>query len=209
MPTLSSNGEWPWSQRHERNWNAMAWLLPVGTPGGICSGLDKIPDGSGLVRLGKELMNLDEPFYRVWRACGAAPEVEELLAWASAQEIPDSDDAFRSMVSAGILVEGGQDVEARIGPLAIRLLGECIGNGPDRGSEFGVLGRDGARVEVDPYSFEALLRCDGVTPLSVVCGELEEAQPDLGRQFCLRRLSAGLPILVRAGIVRLDVGREP
>jgi hypothetical protein len=152
-------------------------------------------------------MYLDPDLYRLWRASAAAPQVGELIDWTLAQGVANGEDHIRSLTDAELLVEGRPGVEAQIGRLAIRLLGECIGNGANRGTQFGLLGRDGAQVNVDPYSYEVLLRSDGVTPVSVICGELEEARPELGAEVCLRTLSAGLPVLVRSGAVRLDRGR--
>jgi hypothetical protein len=191
-------------------------LLPVGTPGGICSGLAQIPDGSGLVRLGEDLVHLDEAVYRMWRACGAAPRADELIEWANAERLPQPQDGIRELLEAELAIEHDRD---HIGSLAVRLTGECLGNGTGRDGRFRVLGRDGALVEIDPCSFEALLRCDGVTTIATLCGELEASQPEPSsnpqprsnpeaRSNIYREaLSAGLPMLVRAGIVRLDRGR--
>jgi hypothetical protein len=187
----------------------MGWLLPVGTPGGICSGMEGIPDGSGLVRLGDELMYVDSELYRIWRASGAAPETRELLDWAAARGISNAEVRIRSLLDAELVVEERPHVEARIGRLAIRLTGECIGNGTALGTKFAVLGRDGARVNVDAYSFEALLRSDGVTSVSTICDALEEELFADDQRACLSTLTAGLPILVRAGAIRLDAALGP
>jgi TraM recognition site of TraD and TraG len=80
----------------------MAWLLPVGTPGGICSGLDEIPDGSGIVRLGEQTMYLDPAMYRVWRAAAAAPQIEELIDWATTQGIGEAESLIRDLEGADL-----------------------------------------------------------------------------------------------------------
>ncbi len=181
----------------------MTQLLPVGVPGGICSGLADVADGSGLVRLGHELIRLDADLYRLWRACAAAPTEGELVEWASDEQIAEPGAAIGELTDAGLLIDAQH---TGIDALAIGLIGECVGNGADHIARFLVLGRDGSAVDVDPCSFEALLRCDGVTPMSVLCGELEAAQPEPRSGVYRSALAAGLPVLIRAGIVRLDQG---
>src|SRR5690349_4335305 len=68
----------------------MSWLLPVGTPGGITSGFEGIPDGSGIVKLADKLGCLDPDQYRLWRAAAAAPQAEDLVEWAASRGIADA-----------------------------------------------------------------------------------------------------------------------
>jgi hypothetical protein len=186
----------------------MAWLLPVGTPGGICSGLDEIPDGSGIVRLGEQTMYLDLAMYRVWRAAAAAPQIEELIDWATTQGIGEAESLIRDLEGADLVVAERPDVAARIGRLAIRLTGECLGNGGDRALKFTMIGQNGARLGVDAYFFELLFRTDGVSQISILCGALDEARPELGYRPGLDALRDGLPMLVRSGVVQVDAARR-
>jgi hypothetical protein len=182
----------------------MGWLVPVGTPGGVNSGLDGIPPGSGIVRLGHELVHLDLDLYRLWRATAAAPETTELISWATDQGIPDVEDGIRALADAGLLIEQGADVQDRVGRLALRLIGECLGNGAEAGPAFQVLGRTKAVVQIDAYLFEVLLRCDGVSQISIMCDAVDASRPRPGRPPCIEALTTGLPILVRDEVVQLE-----
>lgn len=182
----------------------MSWLVPVGTPGGICSGLADVPDGSGVVRLGDRVMCLDPVLYRVWRAAAAAPQEPELIAWASGAGIEDAKDAIGELDDAGLLVHENSDTESRVGRLALRLTGECFGNGDQRSTKFSVIGQNGVCLSVSICFFEVLLRADGVSPLSELCQALDGARPELERRPCLEMFTEGLPALVRNAVVRLD-----
>jgi hypothetical protein len=182
----------------------MGWLLPVGTPGGINSGFDGIPAGSGIVRLGDKLIYLDLSHYRLWRAAAAAPQVEKLITWGTAQGIPAVDDRVRQLEDAGLLIEDGPDVQRRIGCRALRLLGECLGNGTDISTAFVVLGRNKTQLQVDANLFEVLLRSDGVSPVSITCNALDAARRQPGCPPCIETLAAGLPLLVRNEVVLLE-----
>jgi hypothetical protein len=182
----------------------MAWLLPIGTPGGINSGFDGIPVGSGIVRLGDRLISLDLSLYRLWRAAAAAPRAEELITWGTAQGISDVADRVRHLEDAGLLIKEGPDVQQRIGHLALRLLGECLGNGTDISPAFLVLGRNKTQLQVNAYLFEVLLRSDGVSPVSVTCDALDAARPQPSHRPCIEALAQGLPVLVRNEVVLLE-----
>jgi hypothetical protein len=181
----------------------MGWLLPVGTPGGICSGFTGIPDGSGIVGFGDDTMLLGSTGYRLWRAAAAAPERGELVQSASAEGVPDAESVVGSLAEEGLLIEQRAEIEGAIGRLALRLTGECLGNGTDRAPKFGVVGRNGTWINVDLYIFEVLLRSDGVSRISMICDALDNARPGLNDRSCLNRLVEGLPVLVRNGVVRL------
>src|SRR5271154_4925912 len=131
----------------------MGWLLPIGTPGGVNSGFDGIPDGSGIVKLGDKLIYLDLSLYRLWRAAAAAPRTVQLISWGIAQGIPDVDDSVRALEDAELLIEEGPDVHHRVGRLALRLIGECLGNGNEASPTFLVLGRNNTQVQVDANLF--------------------------------------------------------
>ncbi len=181
----------------------MGWLLPVGTPGGINSGFDEVPSGSAIVRLGDKLMCLDFPHYRLWRAAAAAPQAEELITWGTAEGISDVADRMNRLREAELLIEDGPDIQHLMGRLALRLLGECLGNGTDISPVFVVLGRNKTQLQVDAYVFEILLRSDGVSPVSVMCGKLDASQPRPGRP-CIETLITSLPVLVRNEVVLLE-----
>lgn len=180
----------------------MSWLVPVGTPGGINSGVDGIPDGAGLVRLGTDLVGLDPGAYRLWRAAAAAPAAGDLIAWAAEQGITEAADRVRALADAGLLLEDGPDAPGRIGRLALRLVGECLGNGADRSPAFLVLGRGGTPMQVGAGLFEILLRADGVSPLAATCEALDAARPGSGPG--IEALAEGLPLLVRNEVVTLE-----
>jgi hypothetical protein len=182
----------------------MGWLLPVGTPGGINSGFDGIPVGSGIVRLGDKLIYLDLNHYRLWRAAAAAPQAEKLITWGTTQGIPDAADRVRQLEDADLLLQDGPDVQHRIGRLALRLVGECLGNGGDISPAFLVLGRNQKQLQVDAYLFEVLLRSDGVSPVSLACDTLDASRPQPGRRPCIEALTQGLPALVRNEVVLLE-----
>ena len=182
----------------------MGWLLPVGTPGGINSGFDELPAGSGIVRLGDKLMSLDLSHYRLWRAAAAAPQAEELVSWGTAEGINDAADRVSQLADAQLLIQDGPEVQRRIGRLALRLLGECLGNGTDISPTFVVLGRNKTQLQVDAYLFQILLRSDGVSPVSVTCDTLDAAQPGPGGRPSIETLTTGLPLLVRNAVVLLE-----
>ncbi len=182
----------------------MSWLLPVGTPGGINSGFDGIPDGSGIVRLGEKLMYLDLNLYRLWRAAAAAPQAAELLAWGATHGILEVDDCVRALLDAELLIQEGPDVQLRVGRLALRLIGECLGNGEHLKPTFLVLGRNNVQLQVDAYLFELLMRCNGVSPISMMCDWLDASNPRPGWPPSIETLTAGLPMLVRNEVVQLE-----
>jgi hypothetical protein len=181
----------------------MGWLLPVGTPGGINSGLDGIPDGNGVVRLGEDLVGLDWNLYRVWRAAAAAPQVEELRTWANTNGILAVDECISVLRDAGLLIEDGPHARLHVGRLALRLIGECLGNGSELSSTFFVVGRNNVQLQVDAYVFELLMRCDGLHPISAMCDLLDASAPQPGWPPCIDVLTAGLPMLVRNEVVQL------
>jgi hypothetical protein len=182
----------------------MGWLLPVGTPGGVNSGFDGIPDGSGIVKLGDKLIYLDPSLYRLWRAAAAAPQTVELISWGIAQGIPDVAECVQALEDAELLIEEGPDVQRRVGGLAVRLIGECLGNGQDINPMFLVLGRNDIQLQVDAYLFEVLMRCDGVSPISVMCESLDASRPRPGWPPCIEALTEGLPMLVRNEVIQLE-----
>lgn len=181
----------------------MGWLLPVGTPGGINSGFEDMPAGSGLVRRGGQLLCLDRGAYRLWRAAAAALQSDELLSWGSDLGITDVGGRLGELKEAGLLIEETSDVHAVVGRLAVRLVGECLGNGTEIRPDFLVLGRNNTQLRLDAFLFEILLRSDGVTPVAAICRQLDELRQP-GQRPSIETLTAGLPALVRNEVVQLD-----
>jgi hypothetical protein len=187
----------------------MSWVVPVGVPGGICSGLDGTPDGSGVVRLGNQVACVDPQLYRLWLAAASAPSPMELISWASENGIDGAEEDLPALLSEGLLLSDGGDVEARVGVLAAVLTGECVGNGPSRAAGFGILGTRGARLDVDGLSFDALLRSDGVSSLASIGAELDASQAQSPDPPTLTRVVRGLPLLIRSGVIRLQAVPTP
>jgi hypothetical protein len=183
----------------------MGWLIPVGTPGGINSGLAGLPDGSGIVRLGTELIGLEADMYRLWRAAAAAPQAGELMSWAAGQGIEDAGERIRVLADMGLVIEDGPDAHQAVGSRALRLLGECLGNGADQGPAFVVLGRQNMQLQVDAYVYEILLHTDGVRPVAMTCAALDALRP--GVPAGIETLTSGLPLLVRNEVVALEAAR--
>jgi hypothetical protein len=182
----------------------MSGLLPVGTPGGINSGFDGIPAGSGTVRLGSYIVHVDAGTYRLWRMAFAAPERDRLLSWAHSAGLADAKQRIAELESDGLLFEEGPAMPQRMGTIAIRLIGECLGNGTEATPSFHVVGRNGTSLVVNPYLFEILLRSDGVTSLALTCRALESAWPLSVGPSCLEAFCRALPELVRHEVVILD-----
>ena len=182
----------------------MGWVLPVGTPGGINSGFAATQGPGGIVRFGSALVFLDTDSYRLWQHAAIGAEIEDVVNWGIQERIADAHGLVRALVEARLLIEAGPGLGSAVGGLAIRLIGECMGNGIDAGSRFVVVGTGGVRVEVDLFFFEVLLRCDGVSPISNICSELERARPGVLDRPLVDIIAEGLPLLVRHGVVRLD-----
>ncbi len=181
----------------------MGPLLPVGVPGGIISGIPGIPPGSGVVRHGAELVYLDASRYRMWRAAWAAPDRSLLLDWADRSEIAGAESLLRVLEDAWLVVELRDDHRLQAGRLALRLTGECLGNGEKASATFSVLGRLGL-LRVDAAVFESLFRSDGVTPMSVICEQVDHAAPR-DEVTAEDALFHALPLLIRAGVAGLNL----
>jgi hypothetical protein len=187
-----------------RSADHMPSLLPVGTPGGINSGFDGIPAGSGMVRLGRYIVHLDAGNYRLWRMAFAVPKRDRFIAWARSEGLTDPEQRIAELESDELLFEEGPAMPERVGAMAVRLIGECLGNGTEATSSFHVWGRNGALLVINPYLYEILLRSDGVTPLALICRALESAWPPGAGASCLEAFSGALPELVRNQVVLLD-----
>ncbi len=182
----------------------MGWLLPVGIPGGINSGFAGMQAGSGVIRFGQDVLYLDQHSYLLWKQAATAAEMDDLVDWGVREGIADAKDLIRALVEARLLIEAGPSIGRQVGGLALRLTGECLGNGTESSSRFVVVGRNGVRLEVDLYFFEVLLRSDGAAPISRICGELDRARPGTMDRPFVDMFAEGLPLLVRNGVVQLD-----
>jgi hypothetical protein len=179
-------------------------LLPVGTPGGINSGFDGIPAGSGTVRLGRYLVHLEPETYRLWRIAFATPERDHFVEWARSEGVTDAEQRIAELESDELLIEEGPAMVERVGAMVVRLLGECLGNGTKPTSRFQVAGRNGTLLAVSPFLYEILLRSDGATTLALICGALESAWPTSAGTSSLEAFCRALPELVRNQVVLLD-----
>ena len=182
----------------------MGWLLPVGTPGGINSGFDGVPAGSGTVRLGRYIVHLDARTYRLWRTAFAVPGRDRFVAWARSEGLTDAEQRIAELESDELLFEECPAMPERVGAMVVRLIGECLGNGTEATSSFHVVGRNDTLLVVNPYLYETLLRSDGATPLALICGALESARPPRAGTSCLEAFCRALPKLVRNEVVLLD-----
>lgn len=152
-------------------------------------------------------MYLEAPRYRLWRAVALAPEREGLLEWAASDGIAGAESLLRTLIDALLVVELRDDLRGQAARLALTVTGECLGNGPKRAVEFAFSGRDGAVVKVSALVFEALLRADGVQSIARVCEPVQAAAP-AGAPLAVDQLFDGLPLLVRHGVVRLDLAER-
>lgn len=184
-------------------------LLPVGTPGGIMSGLDRLRDGGGIVRLGDQLLSLDATTYRMWDAIHVAPAKSALQAWASG--LPGTETTGQLLQTLGdrkLIVDWTED---RRGCLAlvhshtVRFLGRCLGNGRRRGPAF-LLGDSSSRpcAHVDLLIYEFLLWADGQEPIVDRCGGIDTRSSAVPVDP-VQHVVAALPALMRAGLIRLDL----
>lgn len=183
----------------------MGWLLPVGVPGGTVSGFTGVPDGSGLVRHGPELLHLDTDRYRMWCAAEVAPQRQALLEWAEREEIEHPESIVRMLQDSWLLIEERAEPRIQAARLAVCLTGQGAGNGSKESPAFGLIGRGGAVVAVGLALYEVLLRSDGVRPIQGFCEQVDAMTPE-GSEATEAQLFQALPLLVRTGIVRLDLG---
>lgn len=181
----------------------MGPLLPVGVAGGLVSGLPGVPPGSGLVRHGEELMYLDAARFRLWQATWAAPDPSVLLSWAARAEIAEAESLLRILQDARLVIELGDDHRLHAARLALRLTGQCLGNGTKAAPTFSVLGRLGL-LQVDAAVFETLLRSDGVTSLAGLCQSVDRSLAP-GEVTAEVALFHALPLLIRAGVAGLNL----
>jgi hypothetical protein len=183
----------------------MGYVLPVGTPGGLVSGLRGLSAGTGIARLGEEMLHLDADGYRLWRLAAAAPEHDQFINWAIANGYPSAVGTLQNLRDIGLVIESSADPRLQARSLSLRLIGECLGNGYDATSPLRVKGSE----QKDPLAvnlivYEVLIRSDGQRTIASYCDLLEDAQPSFGVGTAAHEVFAQLPILVRAGVARLD-----
>jgi|BarGraIncu00222A_1022003.scaffolds.fasta_scaffold60189_2 hypothetical protein len=179
-------------------------LLPVGIPGGINSNFAGIPDGSGIVRLGNETLALDSVRYQMWTAAFQAPEPEMLLDWATAAGVSEAESVVRTLRDARLIVQQRSDPRV-VAAHAIRFIGTGMGNGREPESPFVLQGNRGAFVSCGLVVYEALLRSDGTNSITRVSDELQADAPQ--HLSVLQLVIESLPLLMRGGVIRLDLAR--
>ena len=183
----------------------MGWVLPMGTPGGVVSGFTGIPAGTGVVRLGSTIMLLDAERYRMWEASAGAPERDELVYWAESEGIASGESLVRTLKDAELLIEERGDARLQAGRIAVRLLGSCVGNGDSADPVFMVRGHAPEPISVNMVIYDLLLHCDGVDPVLELCDLADQVRPEVSRPPSVEVLFDWLPLLVRSGVVRLDL----
>jgi hypothetical protein len=150
-------------------------------------------------------MLLDIERYRMWEASSAAPERDELLYWAESEGIASGESLVRTLSDAELLIEERGNARLQAGRIAVRLLGTCVGNGDSADPIFMVRGHAPDPIGVNMIIYELLLRCDGVGPVLELCDLLDQVRPEVSRPPSVELLFQWLPLLVRSGIVRLDL----
>jgi hypothetical protein len=144
---------------------------------------------------------MDAESYRVWRACRAAPGLDQLLDWATSEGIVDPEEIVENLTTRRLLaVQSGPALAA----LVLRFLGGGLGEGA-AANTIRLQGMSGDCVDVTPTILEALVVVDQDVPLADRCAALDSAagaRPG-HREEALRE---ALPALVRTGVARLDAG---
>jgi hypothetical protein len=182
----------------------MGWLLPVGIPGGANFGLSGISAGSGIVRMGTDMLVVPTVLYDTWLAAANFPDWDELLDWGKKGDVLDIEAQISALRHAGLLIVELPDAVSYIAPLAISLTGRCLGNTTENKTQFSVLGRDGAQVHLDLRLHEILLRSDGVTSVTAICQLLDGSLSDVAGTGSLEVVTRSLPVLMRYGVARVD-----
>jgi len=182
----------------------MAWLMPIGAPGGVNSGFVDVEDGSGMVRLGDEILVLEPDSYQLWRWAATVPEVDELLELADQEGFERAKSLVEGLIESGLMIEQAPAVTARVADLSISVVGDLLGNGSDPKGFFVIKGRTGARVDVAIQCFEVLLRSDGAKTVGAICSRLQNALESATPRSILECVCDALPVLVRNDIVRLN-----
>ncbi len=183
-------------------------VLSVGTAGGITSGFDGLPDGGGLVRLGDDILSIDEEQYRLWDSGLLAPKMSALLQWAAHAGIDRPDEQLRELLTDHLMVEQARDPDELLRQAAahaVRFIGYFIGNGPSRSPRFLVkAGAEASSVlAIDVVLYQFLLRADGTVPIAELCARLDiDGMPD--DVDPARHVMEQLPVLLRAGVIGLE-----
>lgn len=157
-----------------------------------------------MVRLGRYIVHLDAGTYRLWRMAFAVPERYRFVAWARSEGVTDAEQRIAELESDELLFEECPDMPEKVGAMAVRLIGECLGNGTEATVSFQVVGRNGTPLVVNPYLYEILLRSDGATPVARICAALESTWPPSAATSCLEAFCRVLPELIRNQVVLLD-----
>jgi hypothetical protein len=155
----------------------------------------------GLVVWAGQACQMDAVSYRVWRACGLAPSLEQLVDWAESEGIVDPHEIVDLLTARRLLTQhSGSD----LGALVLRFAGEGLGEGA-AAHTVRLQGVRGDRVDVTTTILGALVAVDQDAPLAERCAALDGAAgtPPGHHQ---EAVCEALPALVRTGVVRLDQG---
>lgn len=187
-------------------------VLAVGTPGGVTSGFTGLPDGGGLVRLGRSLLSLSEDEYRLWDASQIAPTAGPLLEQSGQAGVPDPPAVLAGLEAARLVMTYADEPSSmrRVAAgLSIRLTGRLIGNGPHRSPQFLVAPPGTApQLRVDVVLYQVLLWADGRTSIAGLCAKIDTAAPDPALD-AEKHVIGWIPPLMRAGLVGLDLADPP
>jgi hypothetical protein len=180
-------------------------LLPVGTPCGMLSGFDGLADGGGLVRLGAEMIALEPSEYRLWDAIALRPSVAEIRTWAEGNELANAETLLRSLQRAGLVVEwlDGDPADELAQRYGVGFIGRFVGNGPS-GRDIFLLSDSSGRIAagVDLLVYEFLLWAQQGSSIREACDRIDARNSGVD---LMHHVLAAVPILMRSGLVRLDV----
>jgi hypothetical protein len=187
-------------------------ILAVGTPGGVTSGFADLPDGGGLVRLGRTLLSLSEYEYKLWDASQAAPTAGPLLEQAVRAGVADPPAVLAELEAARLVTTYADEpssTRSLAAALSIRLTGRLIGNGPHRSPQFLVAAVGATRqLRVDVVVYQVLLWADGRASIAGLCAKIDTEKPDPA--FDAEKHVVGwIPSLMRAGLIGLDLTDPP
>ena len=184
----------------------------MGTPGGVTSGFADLPDGGGLVRLGRSLLSLGEDDYKLWDAGQLAPAAGPLLEQAGRDGMAEPAAVLAGLEAARLVItyadepEPVRDIAAR---LSVRLTGRLIGNGPHKSPHFLVAPYGAAtQLRVDVIVYQFLLWSDGRTSVAGLCAAMDTKPPDPAFD-AEGHVVSWIPALMRAGVIGLDLADPP
>lgn len=187
-------------------------ILAVGTSGGVTSGFADLPDGGGLVRLGRTLLSLSEDEYKLWEASQVSPAAGPLLEQAGHAGVADPPAVLAELEASRLVMaytEELSSIRSLTASLSLRLTGRLIGNGPHRSPQFLVAAPGAApQLRVDVVVYQVLLWADGQTSIAGLCARIDTATPDPALDT-EEHVVGWIPALMRAGLIGLDLADPP